>query len=418
MLPSISHYHAAFGLANEIRNSGQRVIFTGTLKVKDTIEDEGFEYIYFGYLTEYIILNFKVFNGILIKSLIDKRYLKERYRDFLDGHQRLNKLLEQTNPYHIYIDEHLSEYAIYLSVKNILISILCTKLSSRKAKGVPPMNSYFVPDNSTYSNLVCELLWCKRWLRKMWNKWIIKIAFCGNDEASFIQRWKKSVNYSIRIPIDEYNYHFKGIVGIPRIILGTRNLEFTWRPEFEGEKYIFSPTCRKEIKYMTKEYNDLIEFINVVRMLAAKKVIYCSFGTVRYKDERRISLFMKKILSAKSDFGEGVILVISKGKLLFDWPEMKDTYYFDFLPQLDFLNHCDLMITHGGHNSIKECYQKGVKMLVYPHMEDNDQPGNAVRVESGGLGLMGNLEADNARGVWSKISYCISKLPKPCVPEL
>jgi len=117
MLPSPSHYHAAFGLANELRSSGQRVIFTGTLKVKDTIETEGFEYIYFGYLTEYFIINFKVFIGVFIKSLINNKYLKDRYREYLYGQRRLEELINQTNPCHVYIDEHLSEYAIFLSIK-------------------------------------------------------------------------------------------------------------------------------------------------------------------------------------------------------------------------------------------------------------------------------------------------------------
>ena len=416
MLPSPSHYHAAFGLANEIRNSGQRVIFTGTLKVKDTIEDEGFEYLYFGYLTEYFITNLKVFIGILIKSLIDEQYLKERYRDFLHGQQRIVELIKQTDPHHVYIDEHLAEYAVFINSRKST-TILCTKLSSRKAKGVPPMNSYFVPDKSTYSNLICEILWSKRWLQKMWSEWISKIAFRGNDETMFIQRWKKSANYSERLTINEYNYHFKGIVGIPRIILGTSSLEFAWRPKFDDEEYFFSPICRREDKYMMKEYDGLIKHIHVERLLAKKKVIYCSFGTVSYKDTRRISLFMEKLLRAKSEFGEGAILVISKGKLPFEWPEMKDTYYFDYLPQLDFLNFCDLMVTHGGHNSIKECYQKGVRMLVYPHMEDNDQPGNAVRVELNGFGLMGNIKKDDARTIWNKILYCLDGIPELGVPQ-
>lgn len=417
ILPTPSHYHAAFGLANEIRNSGQRVIFTGTFKVRDVIEDEDFEYLYFEYLTEYIILNFKVFSGILIKSLVDKTYLSKRYRNFLSGMRRLNKVLEQTNPDHIYIDEHLSEYAIYLSEKKILMSILCTKLSSRRAKGVPPMNSYFVPDNSRYSNLICEILWFRRWLCKMWSKWIIKIAFCGNDEASFIQKWKRNINFSERVTIDEYNYYFKGIVGIPRIILGTNSLEFTWRLNFEDEKYFFNSTYRCEERFMTEEYRKFIDRIRLERLVDEKKIIYCSFGTVSYKNTRRISLFMEKLLSLKSDLGENMILVISKGKLPFEWPRMKDAYYFDYLPQLDFLNHCDLMITHGGHNSIKECYQKGVKMLVYPYMEDYDQPGNAIRVESKGFGLMGNLEKDNACTIWSKISYCLHNIDKPRIPQ-
>ena len=289
-------------------------------------------------------------------------------------------------------------------------------MSSRKSKGVPTMNSYFIPDNTVFSNLICEILWCKRWLRKMWIKLVAKIAFCGNDEISFIQRWKKNTNYREQITIDEYNYHFKGIVGTSRIILGTESLEVPWRIKFDNEEYFYSFIHRNEEKYMTKEYTELIGHINVERLLGKKIIIYCSFGTVSYKDTIRVSEFMKKLLDAKPKFGD-IILVISKGKLPFDWPEMKNSYYLDYLPQLDFLNYCSLMITHGGHNSIKECYQKGVKMLVYPHMEDNDQPGNAVRVQLNNLGLMGNLKKDSSKEIWKKIFYCLNQIPELHIPR-
>lgn len=417
MLPSPSHYHAAFGLASEIRNSGQRVVFTGTLKVKDAIENEGFEYIYFGYLTEDIIANLKAFTGIFIKSLIDRQYSKQRYKNFLQGQNRLNELVNRIHPNHIYIDEHLSDYSVYLSVNNILVSIICTKLSSRKSRKVPPMNSYFIPNDNIYSNLACEFLWFQRWFIKLYNKFVIKIAFCGNDESIFTERWKKSVNFNKKIRIDEYNYYFKGIKGLPRIILGTNNLEIPWRHRFDDEKYIFFPIERIERKYMTERYKIMINQIMWTKLLDKKKIIYCSFGTVSYKDSSRIVLFMNKLLMIRSEYSD-VVLVISKGKLPFQWPEMKDTYYFEYIPQLDFLNYCDLMITHGGHNSIKECYQKGIRMLVYPHMEDNDQPGNAVRVQLNKLGLMGNIKKDSSAEIWSKINYILRKFPKPHIPIL
>ena len=66
------------------------------------------------------------------------------------------------------------------------------------------------------------------------------------------------------------------------------------------------------------------------------------------------------------------------------------------------------MITHGGHNSIKECTQKGVKMLVYPHMENTDQPGNAARVEYAKYGLSGNLITDTTKDIERKVSVLLS----------
>lgn len=72
------------------------------------------------------------------------------------------------------------------------------------------------------------------------------------------------------------------------------------------------------------------------------------------------------------------------------------------------MTHCELLITHGGHNSIKECIQKNVKMLVFPHMENNDQPGNAGRVQFWGHGLMGNLEKDSVDSIVTKIDELLS----------
>jgi UDP:flavonoid glycosyltransferase YjiC (YdhE family) len=65
------------------------------------------------------------------------------------------------------------------------------------------------------------------------------------------------------------------------------------------------------------------------------------------------------------------------------------------------------MITHGGHNSIKEFIESNVKMLVYPHMEDNDQPGNAMRVELNHFGLRGNLKKDSTELIWKKIDLIL-----------
>ena len=55
-----------------------------------------------------------------------------------------------------------------------------------------------------------------------------------------------------------------------------------------------------------------------------------------------------------------------------------------FLPQRELLGEADLMVTHGGFNSIKECLFAGVPMLVTPFAFD--QPANAARVAHHGLG--------------------------------
>lgn len=70
-------------------------------------------------------------------------------------------------------------------------------------------------------------------------------------------------------------------------------------------------------------------------------------------------------------------------------------------PQLSILKNCDLMITHAGGNSIKECIRFGVPMLCIP--SDNDQFGNAARVRHFKLGLVCSLKKCSKKEIKSKI---------------
>ena len=138
-------------------------------------------------------------------------------------------------------------------------------------------------------------------------------------------------------------------------------------------------------------------------------MIYCSLGTVTNEDLEYCDAFFKKMLIVCSQNPQYKI-ILSVGKYyninkLFPIPI--NLYVFQQVPQIDLLTRCDLMITHGGMNTITECVFAGVPMLVYPLSPNWDQPGNAARIVYHGLGLKGNMKRDNAKNISAKIHALI-----------
>ena len=121
-----------------------------------------------------------------------------------------------------------------------------------------------------------------------------------------------------------------------------------------------------------------------------KKVILVSLGTVisKFKPE-----FVKLIASALASI-DAKFIWKHKGSDSAHFGENIMT--IDWMPQNDLLGHplVKAFITHGGLNSIYESCYHGVPMVVIPLFAD--QPGNAVKVQENGAGIMLDLNTLNS----------------------
>lgn len=86
------------------------------------------------------------------------------------------------------------------------------------------------------------------------------------------------------------------------------------------------------------------------------------------------------------------------------YPVPDNLFVFEFVPQVDLLQYCDIMITHGGMNTITECVFCEVPMLIYPLSPFWDQPGNSARAVFHGLGLRGKIDKDSAKTISKKLN--------------
>jgi MGT family glycosyltransferase len=116
-------------------------------------------------------------------------------------------------------------------------------------------------------------------------------------------------------------------------------------------------------------------------MKGSGPLIFCSLGTMASvfpTEAQRVLSAVSHVFSMHPEW-RGIVC----GESLEGFPS--NVRVERRVPQIEVLRRADLMITHAGLGSVKECILHGVPMIGLPL--GWDQPGNAARIDFHGLGL-------------------------------
>jgi len=108
-------------------------------------------------------------------------------------------------------------------------------------------------------------------------------------------------------------------------------------------------------------------------------LVYFSLGSLGSADVQ----LMRRVISCLA--ATPYRYIVSKGPLHHEIDLAANMAGAEFLPQTSVLPVCDLVITHGGNNTVTECLHFGKPMVVLPLFWD--QYDNAQRVHELGLGI-------------------------------
>lgn len=387
MLPTKSHYIPCIELAKELTKNGYHIFFAGTASVQDYVEQMGFEFVRFKYMSTYRINSVKAFFGTLIKSLLDQSYKTERYQEFLQSVIDTQQTCATINPDLIFIDEHLSHYYFYLIGSGRKLYLLNTKQSTRKVAGVPPLNSAYVAQNTTRSFLVSELLWQKHLLFKRAVEFFNNVAFLGHSNEQFQRSYIKKLNISAMVTDETSMYDYDSINGVKTIMLVSQKLDYPWRKKLPDElffNYRNVPTDENLPPYLHW----------IVGTKAANlPLLYCAVGTFADSEPEPYIQFFTQLIRAFEKRTSYRLLISTGSKSikarLMNEPIPEHIHLYDRLPQTAILPYCDVMITHGGLNSVKEAIAAGVLMLgiINPAHKYKDTSGNIARLIYHQIGL-------------------------------
>ncbi len=117
------------------------------------------------------------------------------------------------------------------------------------------------------------------------------------------------------------------------------------------------------------------------------KLIYITLGTIL---NNNIDFYNQCIDAFRNTDYQVVLSIGSKTEVSSLQPLPENIIARNYVPQLELLKHAQLMISHGGLNSVSESLYFGVPVIAIPLA--NDQPAVAKRLQELGAGLSIKLE--------------------------
>jgi UDP:flavonoid glycosyltransferase YjiC (YdhE family) len=399
--PAKGHINATLKMAKLLKQAGHKVSYALPDNYWSDVQKHGFIGV-----SEVPVPHIKE-ASITLDSDNHSKYCRERNDDELADF-RIN--LKQKRPDLVLLDEQNSYKAIYYQIISFMVIFFMSKPDSGKTKGIPPFSYYFLPRQTALSHIYVEFLWLSRVLYT--RTYLLLTNILSGNRAPYSVCRKISKKYGINFnKLLECQRSFGyGVKGIPRLILSPSAFDFPHDEKPGVHRVGPLVDIFREGQIHNSRYETILLNIEELRIRNKGKIIYASMGTVTRFDVKRCTRFFLRIVKV-ARMNPDDIFILSTGKnfdvsLLLPTPD--NMMVFESLPQVDLLQKCDIMFTHGGMNSITECVFCEVPVLVYPLSRHWDQPGNSARAVFHGLGLRGRIERDSA----GTISRKLNKLKK------
>jgi zeaxanthin glucosyltransferase len=402
VFPQKSHYNATFPFARALREAGHEIVYAGLAAMQSHVEAQGFAYFVEREDVFPHLENRQNQPTLTWWNMI--RHWRECRRSGVIMCQRyaradaFDKLVRDAKPDLVLVDSPYTFFALSLYKHQIPFGMLESMMPLDRAPDRPPLDTIYVPTGTWLSRTICTLHWwrfyCKRAI-------LGYLGVRADANRRFVLTTARTAGVDPEtISFDRY-FHI-GLRNVPEFLLSPKAIDF---PRNYRTNQFHVGVSIDLLRSETSE--DYTFGARLAELVAARErgrpLVYCSLGTApwRYKGAED---FLIRVVHAAA--GRDWSLVIAVGAhFSFEKfrPCPRNVAAFQSVPQLRVLKQSDLMITHGGMNSIAECATLGVPMLVYPGTGDIDQRGNAARVVFHRTGECGCLVSESASEIANKI---------------
>ena len=414
MLQATGHLNPSFKLAKMLRGRGHRVEYASSEKHEEAIRRQGFNThnVYQENTPalkadhEVAQKKYSAFFQYAVRYTIGKmfaKYLRNVAMYTVERKLMMNRIKHvlSLEPDLIVVDSMapLCRAVIYYAY-NVKVVMLQTMMSPTQAPQIPPLHSRLIPNRSPFYATQVRMSWYKHYAKRYFRKYWRRLIYFNSDPYTLSTTLIKKCG----LPEDQLDGRRtinSGLIGLSEISLVPRELDFprTYQ-DYEAVAGHAVDVNRIE-RPMDERARKVVEN-------NSRPLIYCSLGTLSTVHNARSAQLLKKIIRAVRYQPWEVLFSIGPSIKFKDLGTIPpNVHIFETLPQLEVLRYADLMITHGGMNSVVECILREVPMVVCPLNNHWDQNGNAARVVYHGLGVRSQLRWERPQTITEKINQVL-----------
>lgn len=424
-----SHLNSDFKFARQLEDKGHRITFvTSYAPAKQQLKAQGFDYLFLAeesQLTEgrkHLPKLTSPKNRILrrlvrignTRQLLSYLIYRSAYleaakclRDYILHNDELNRCVKQLDPDLIFVEYELHHYTLKLSKFNLPIVLIEPHCSTRKAPGVAILYSDRLPTGTFLNSWLIEAEWQATFLKRKTRFAVERLFYQGHDWLSSLKQLAHHVNFSLKERVDFKQWHFLTYKDLPTLYLSA--WEFDFPHELPNKAAYVGPMVRLDRQEAASDPYFQATFQPLVAQKQQtngqhRPLIYCAIGSILSKEN-----FLKRVIQVFANrYDWDLVASVGRQTSLESFGQTpSNVYLFNYVPQLEVLQHADLMVAHGGIGSINEAILFGVPLVVFSGGV-LDENGNAARVEYHGLGLRGDMSHDSSTEIERKIDQVLS----------
>lgn len=388
-MPSV--LYVSIELARRLAIDGHRVTFAGLPTARALVEHQGLEFLPLEASRYDEFLKADAQASILSRLLNRKRRQKQA-REAL-ALEDFARDLRNLSPDMVLLNGEMHEHIFVAASSEIPVVLLNSFVSIWRRRGLPPPHHLVRPGIGWKGTRIgMWLLWTLLRLRKWRTATSLRIRRLGCDRLSILRRLAQELGFDFHRETDAGQWLIPFTYRrFPVLSLHALEFEFPHRPA-EEVHYVGPMVLASRIdRPLPKSDRSRLESILARCGPHARRhaetegqLIYAAFGSACSTN----LAFLRKLMGVVEERPNWELVLSLSERMTPDTlgPIPERVHVFSWVPQLELLKHADVVVTHGGINTIDECVLHGVPMLMHCGFE-TDMGGNTARVVHHGIGL-------------------------------